>query len=52
MLEGVDAMTVMWYNEYDQIINAGYNPDELSTFFFHVTDVTYPKMDSMFKKHL
>lgn len=34
MLDGVDAMTVMWYNEYDQIINAGYNPEELNTFFF------------------
>nr|HPR33913.1 ABC transporter substrate-binding protein [Prolixibacteraceae bacterium] len=22
MMDGVDAMTVMWYNEYDQIINA------------------------------
>lgn len=34
MIGGVDAMTVMWYNEYDQIINAGINPDELSTYFF------------------
>jgi NitT/TauT family transport system substrate-binding protein len=34
MLDGIDAMTVMWYNEYDQIINSGINPDELSTFFF------------------
>ncbi len=34
MIGGVDAMTVMWYNEYDQIINSGINPDELSTFFF------------------
>jgi NitT/TauT family transport system substrate-binding protein len=29
---GVDAMTVMSYNEYDQIINSGLNPDELSVF--------------------
>lgn len=34
MLDGIDAMTVMWYNEYDQIINSGYNADELNTFFF------------------
>ncbi|HKK82114.1 MAG TPA: ABC transporter substrate-binding protein [Prolixibacteraceae bacterium] len=34
MAGGVDAMTVMWYNEYDQIINAGKNPDELNTFRF------------------
>ncbi len=31
---GVDAMTVMYYNEYDQIINSGVNKDELNTFFF------------------
>ncbi|MFW9613096.1 MAG: ABC transporter substrate-binding protein [Macellibacteroides fermentans] len=30
----LDAMTVMWYNEYDQIIQAGVNEDELNTFFF------------------
>lgn len=34
MFGGVDAMTVMWYNEYDQIINSGINPDELNTFHF------------------
>ncbi len=34
MLGGVDAMTVMWYNEYKQIINAGINADELNTYFF------------------
>jgi len=31
---GVDAMTVMYYNEYDQIINSGVNEDELNKFFF------------------
>lgn len=34
MMDGIDVMTVMWYNEYDQIINSGYNPEELKTFFF------------------
>lgn len=34
MIGGIDAMTVMWYNEYYQIINSGMNPDELNTFFF------------------
>jgi NitT/TauT family transport system substrate-binding protein len=34
MMDGIDVMTVMWYNEYDQIINSGYNPEELTTFFF------------------
>lgn len=31
---GVDAMTVMYYNEYDQIINSGVNEEELNKFFF------------------
>jgi len=34
MIGGIDAMTVMWFNEYDQIINSGLNKDELNTFFF------------------
>lgn len=32
MLGGIDAMTVMSYNEYDQIINSGLNENELNTF--------------------
>lgn len=32
MMDGIDAMTVMLYNEYDQIINSGLNEDELYTF--------------------
>ena len=32
--DGIDAMTVMSYNEYDQIINAGFNPEELTIFKF------------------
>lgn len=34
LMGGVDALTVMYYNEYDQIINSGINADELNTFFF------------------
>jgi NitT/TauT family transport system substrate-binding protein len=34
MVGGIDALTVMWFNEYFQIINAGINPDELNTFLF------------------
>ena len=34
MMDGIDALTVMWYNEYYQIINAGINNEELNTFFF------------------
>lgn len=32
MMDGIDAMTVMSYNEYDQIINCGLNEDELNVF--------------------
>lgn len=32
MMGGIDAMTVMSYNEYDQIINSGLNEDELNVF--------------------
>lgn len=34
MMDGIDAMTVMLYNEYDQIINCGLNENELNTFPF------------------
>jgi len=34
LMDGVDALTVMYYNEYDQIINSGVNEDELNKFFF------------------
>ena len=34
LMDGLDAMTVMYYNEYDQIINSGIDEDELSKFFF------------------
>jgi NitT/TauT family transport system substrate-binding protein len=33
--DGIDVMAVEWYNEYHQILNAGYNPNELVTFFFY-----------------
>jgi NitT/TauT family transport system substrate-binding protein len=33
LLGGIDIMTVMWYNEYNQIYLSGLNADELSTFF-------------------
>ncbi len=32
MIDGIDAMTVMSYNEYDNIINSGINEDELNVF--------------------
>lgn len=33
LADGIDAMTVMWYNEYDQIYNSGLDRDEVNTFF-------------------
>lgn len=33
LLDGIDVMTVMWYNEYNQIYLSGINHDELNTFF-------------------
>jgi NitT/TauT family transport system substrate-binding protein len=32
MMNGIDAMTIMSYNEYHQILNSGMNADELNTF--------------------
>jgi NitT/TauT family transport system substrate-binding protein len=33
LIGGVSAMSVMWYNEYDTIINSGIDPSGLSCFF-------------------
>jgi NitT/TauT family transport system substrate-binding protein len=33
LLDGVDAMTVMWYNEFNQIHLSGFDSDKLNTFF-------------------
>ncbi len=33
LLGGLDLMTVMWYNEYNQLYLSGINHDELNTFF-------------------
>jgi NitT/TauT family transport system substrate-binding protein len=32
---GIDVMAVEWYNEYHQILSAGYEPKDLVTFFFY-----------------
>lgn len=34
LLDGVDITNANWFDEYHSIINSGYNPDELNTFFF------------------
>ncbi len=41
--DGVDAASAMWYNEYHTILNAGLNPDELTTFFFHEHGLNFPE---------
>ncbi len=33
LLGGIDVMTVMWYNEYNQIYLSGIDRDEMNTFF-------------------
>lgn len=43
LADGVDAITVMWYNEYHKIINSGINPEELNTFFFFEHDLNFPE---------
>jgi len=32
--DGVDITNANWFDEYHSIINSGYDPDELNTFFF------------------
>ena len=40
---GVDAVSAMWYNEYDTIRNAGVNDDELTSFFFSDHGLNFPE---------
>ena len=39
LMDGIDLMTVMWYNEYNQLYLTGLNEDELNRFF--VSDFGY-----------
>ncbi|MEI6060570.1 MAG: ABC transporter substrate-binding protein [Bacteroidota bacterium] len=34
LMDGVDITNANWFDEYHSIINSGFDPDELSTFFF------------------
>jgi NitT/TauT family transport system substrate-binding protein len=43
LLDGIDVMSVMWYNEYHKLLNAGINPDELVTFYFSDYDMNLPE---------
>lgn len=40
---GVDAASAMWYNEYHMILNAGLDPDELTTFFLADHGMNFPE---------
>jgi len=40
---GVDAASAMWYNEYHQLLNAGLNPEELTTFFLADHGFNFPE---------
>ena len=39
----VEAASAMWYNEYHIILNSGYNPDELTLFFFSDFGLNFPE---------
>jgi NitT/TauT family transport system substrate-binding protein len=41
--DGIDAINAMWYNEYHVVLNSGYNPDELTTFFFFDHGLNFPE---------
>jgi NitT/TauT family transport system substrate-binding protein len=40
---GVDVASAMWYNEYHSILNAGYDPEELTPFFFSDYGLSFPE---------
>lgn len=40
---GVDAISAMWYNEYDTILNSGIDPDELTVFFMSDFGPNFPE---------
>ncbi len=56
-LEGaLDAISVMYYNEYHMLIQSGMNHDELSTFFLGEHDLNFPEdaifaLESTYKKN-
>ncbi len=40
---GVDVTSAMWYNEYHTILNSGFNPEELNTFFYSDYGLNFPE---------
>ena len=43
LMDGVDAASVMWYNEYNTLILAGINENELSVFFLADYGANFPE---------
>ncbi|MDD5085873.1 MAG: ABC transporter substrate-binding protein [Candidatus Omnitrophica bacterium] len=41
--DGVDAVSAMWFNEYHTIVNSGYDPEELTSFFFYDYGLNFPE---------
>jgi NitT/TauT family transport system substrate-binding protein len=53
--DGVDVASAMLYNEYHTILNAGVNPDDLTSFFFYEHGLNFPEdgvytLERTFKK--
>ena len=43
LMGGIDAVSVMWYNEFHTLLNSGLDPDELHTFTFRDADLDFPE---------
>jgi NitT/TauT family transport system substrate-binding protein len=41
--DGVQVASLMWYNEYHTLLNAGLNPEEMRLFFFEDVDLNFPE---------
>jgi NitT/TauT family transport system substrate-binding protein len=53
---GLDVASAMWYNEYHLILNAGLDPEELTTFFFADHGMNFPEdgiycLEETFRNH-
>ncbi len=40
---GVDAASAMWHNEYHTVLNSGFDPEELTVFFYHQYGLNFPE---------
>jgi len=43
LMDGVDATSAMWYNEYHTILTSGFHADELNTFLFSDYGFNFPE---------